>query len=142
MLHSGTSNIYLSHFRLYLLPHLQIVWSPSNLVQSTSYLNFTLIAAIPKDKERLAVAMVVSKSSTTAYLVRFPFIYLLKRTWPHGFAISRSLDLRLPNSSNALIRLRHGIRLQLGLNFGEARISVTSCAASLPSSADLLLRRR
>ena len=100
--------------------------SPSSLVQSTSYLRFTLIAVISKDKERPAVAMAVCEIFYHCVLGMFSsFFLLLKRTWPHGFPISRSLDLRLPGSSNALIRLRHRIRLRLGLNFGETRISVT-----------------
>ena len=132
------------HFRLYLvLPHLQIALSPSSLVQSTLYLRFFLIAVISKDKGRVAVAMAVCEIFYHCVLGMFSsFLLLLKRTWPQGFAISRSLDLRLPGSFNALIRLRHGIRLRLGLNFEEAHISVTSCAASLPSSAGLLLRQR
>ena len=125
------------------LPHLQIALSPSSLVQSTSYLRFTLIAVITKSKERPAIAMAVCELFYHCVLGMFSsFFLLLKLTWPQGFAFSRSLDLRLPGSSNALIRLRRGIRLRLGLNFWEARISVTSCAASLPSSADLLLRQR
>jgi len=53
----------------------------------------------------------------------FSSFFLLKRTRPHRFVISRSSDLRLPGSSNALIHLRRGIRLRLGLNFGK-RVSV------------------
>jgi len=80
MLHSGTSNIYLScfrPFRLYLLFHLQIAFSPFSLVQSTSYSRFFLIAVISKDKERLAVAMVVWKSSTTALRTWYIFLFFL-----------------------------------------------------------------
>ena len=114
--------VLLSHFRLSSYSSTPL---PPNRVVAIQpcavdvILEVFLIAVISKDKERVAVAMAVCKIFYHCVLGTFSFSFLLKLTRPNGFAISRSSDLRLSGSSNALIRLRRGIRLRLGLSFGS-----------------------